>query len=139
MTDLRKVFDRAVAGYDAAYHSQVAAYKEAEANGDEDGMASASMSLMNIQRDKANYVAQAQNHIAQENRNRPKTQKELDAELDYAVAALTPDEIEVAKMSLVRGTTEDKLRSYAMQKQKYHQMLANGSYSRQADNSIKRG
>jgi hypothetical protein len=138
MADLRKIMERGVAGYDAAYHAEISNFKQAEAIGDEDAMAAASMAIMNIERDKANYVAQAQRHVAQENRNRPKTQKDLDAELDAAVAALSPDEKEVAKLSLMRGTTEDKLRMYAANKRKYHGMLERGEYTRQADNTIRK-
>lgn len=134
--DHQKIYETGMADFQAQLAQQVAAFNIAKANNDLPGQAVASMEVAAIRVHMREY-----DQLAAEVAPRdplPEGRYMSDKDIDRAVLYLTPAEREAAKISTDYGTIEERERRYVENRAKYHQMLATGQYSRQADNRIKR-
>jgi len=119
MVDLAKVHQRSVEGFNAAYQNAAAEYQQAALAEDVDGMAAAAQQMAALRASMRELNSMASEYVA--------TQRQATPSNRYG---LSEDEVAIARnwTSDNRMSEDEKLRTYAEQRQRYRQARADGSY-----------
>jgi len=112
---------------DAAAAQALADLEAARHAEDPDRTIAAAGAIRRLHRERADLASLAQNYNGQQ-AARPQSRYGLSPEEQEIAHASFVDRKDMPPMSL-----EDRERAYAVQKNKYHAMLANGSYSKQRE------
>lgn len=127
-SDLRKVYQTSMAGYQAALLDEQQAFQRASAVGDVDEQVRASQALAALRVTMKEYDAMARDHARTQ--QAPQGNK----------WGLSNDESEIARNSFGSQdlTNDQREEIYARNKAKYRSMLADGTYSN-SQGSVRRG